>query len=228
VKKILVAAFCLLVSVAGADPLWEKAVAIYGSHLNNRPKPVKTYMLMETGVPGGESSKNEVFEEYKFEGDQAFRKVLKVLKDGAEMPIPPEAAEKWHPVDPSKPDKKSDYNGMDQIFMQDRQDKVKFEKTGNSKTIFDKACQEYSFTLEQERNGKMETVVGKTYLEETTGAPYEIRRHNTSEFMKGSPDSFVSYSYDGEKLYPRHFMLVLEMNLFGNKKFIKTEAKLDY
>lgn len=227
-KKILVAAFCLLVSVAGADPLWEKAMAIYESHLADKPAPAKAYRLMESGVPGGASSKNEIWEEFKYEGDKAFRRVLKIMKDGVEAPKPEGADEQWYSIDLSKPDKSQDYKGLDQIFIREKQDKVKFEKTGNSKTIFDKVCQEYSFTLEQDRNGKKDLVTGKTYLETETGAPHEIRRHNTSIFMKGSPDSYVSFSYDGKRLYTRYVLLIMEMNLFGNKKFIKTEAKLDY
>ena len=226
-KKIITIFILLFAVTVNADPLWEKAVDIYGKHLNNKPDVYKAYILLESGTSGGSSS-NEVCEEYKFEGDQAFRKVLKVKKNGADVPIPAEAQDKWFPVNKSQKDSKSDYKGLDEIFFAGSRNKVTYKKTGKNKTIYGRSCAEYDFTMNRSSEGKSETVTGKAYIDSATGAPYEIRRHNTSQYMKGSPDSYVQFSYDGNYLYPRYFILIMNINLFGQQKNMTTEVKLDY
>ncbi len=226
-KKILIIFILLSAVTVKADPLWNKAVDIYGKHLNNKANVYKAYILLESGASGGTSS-NEVWEEYKFEDGQAFRKVLRVKKNGADIAIPAEAQEKWFPVNKSQKDSKSDYKGLDEIFFAGSQNSVTYKKTGKSKTIYGKSCTEYNFTMTRNSDGKSETLTGKAYLDSGTGAPYEIRRHNTSQYMKGSPDSYIQFSYDGNYLYPRYFILIMNINLFGQQKNMTTEIKLDY
>jgi len=229
VKRFLVLCLFFLAASAGADPLWNNAIDIYESYNVNKPTPKKSYRLMETGVPGGKMSSNEIWEEYKTEGEQVFRKVIKIAKNGVETPLPEKAGEKWFPIDKSKPDPNKDYKGLDQIFMRDQQKNVKFKKTGQTKTLDDKVCDEYSFEIKATRkSGKEELVIGKTYLEQKTGAPLEIRRENTSILLKGSPDSFIRFAYDGKNLSAIHFLLAIQMNFFGKQSIMKSEAKLEY
>lgn len=228
-KRLIVLFLCFLSVTAGADPLWNNAIDIYENYNGNKPTPKKSYRLMESGVPGGKMSSNEIWEEYKTEGEQVFRKVLKIAKNGVEAPLPEKAGNTWFPIDKSKPDPNKDYKGLDQIFIRDQQNNVKFEKTGQTKTLDGKVCDEYSFEIEATRkSGKKELVKGKTYLDQKTGAPLEIRRENTSILLKGSPDSFIRFSYDGENLSATHFLLAIQMNFFGKQSIMKSEAKLEY
>ena len=223
-KKILTIFILLFAVAVNADPLWNKAVDIYGKHIDNQPDVYKAYILMGSG----DTKASEIWEEYKSEGGKYFRKVLKVKKNGADVPIPAQAQDKWFPVTNSKKDNKGEYKGLGEIFMARSQNVVTYEKTGKSKTVYGVSCAEYNFTFQKKRNGKIESVTGKAYLDEATGAPYEIRRHNTSIYMKGSPDSYVQFSYDGNYLYPRHFMLIMNINFMGRKSNMITEVKMDY
>ncbi len=227
-KRLFLLLMILISVTANADPLWEKAIQVYGKHLSNKPVLKKAYLLLESSIPGGQSNKNEVWEEYKVENGNQFRKVIKVAKNGVEAPIPEEAKTKWFPVDQKKPDKKKDYNGLDEIFYADKQQNVTYKSTGKTKEFEGKKCQEYSFSYKKTHRKKPETVNGLTYLDEATGAPYQIRRHNNSAFMKGSPDSFITFSYDGKYLYTKHVMLIMNLNFFGQKKNLKTEVKMEY
>jgi hypothetical protein len=112
-KKILTIFILLFAVTVNADPLWNKAVDIYGKHIDNQPDVYKAYILMGSGG----SKASEIWEEYKSEGGKYFRKVLKVKKNGADVPIPAEARDKWFPVTKSKKDKKDEYKGLGEIFM---------------------------------------------------------------------------------------------------------------
>jgi len=223
-KKILLVFILFCAVTVNADPLWNKAVDIYGRHIDNHPDVYKAYILMGSGG----SNSSEIWEEYKSEGGEYFRKVLKVKKNGVDVPIPAEAQDKWFPVTNSKKDNKGEYKGLGEIFMARSQNVVAYNKTGKSKIIYGISCAEYNFTFKKNRNGKIETVTGKAYLDMATGAPYEIRRHNTSQYMKGSPDSYVQFSYDGNYLYPRYFILIMNINFMGQQSNMTTEVKMDY
>jgi hypothetical protein len=212
-----------------ADNLWNKAVDIYGKYLNNRPNPHKTYLLMEAGGSKGINNSNEIWEEYKFENSKAFRKILKMKKNGIEIEIPENAKDKWLPVDGKTKDIKSDYKGMDKIFFKENQNDVKLKKTGNTKTIYKKECIEYSYELKQLENNKNSYLKGNVYLDKNTGAPYEITRIVDGQMtVKNHPEQFVKFSYDGISLYPRHLYLYFEINMFGKISTTKVEAKLEY
>lgn len=228
-KKLNFIFICLLIYVPlSGDDLWNKAMSIYSKHHQAKPLPKKSYRLMESGVPGQQASSNEMWEEFRYEGEKIFRRVLRVKKNGQEVPIPDQAKDKWYPMKPNEKKEKNDYKGIDAIFFADRQKDVSFKKTGKSKNILGRTCFEYSFSLKKMRKGKVEKKRGKTYLEKESGAPCEIRLHNTGNYTKGSPDSFIVFSYDGAVLYPVHIMLNIHMNFLGKQKNLKVEAKMDY
>lgn len=226
-KLFIVIFFILSTACIHADELWQKAITIYEHHLQHKPNPDKGYILFETGASNSTNS-NEVWEEYKYENNKSFRKILKINKNGIDQPIPSENQDKWYEVTDKKKDEKTDYKGIDEIFFSNKQHNVTYKKTGNSKIIFGKVCQEYSFVMKKNTRGKPEEVVGNAYIDTDTGAPYEIRRTNTSAYMKGTPDSFVTFSYDGQFLYTRHVLLIMNINFMGKQQKIKTEVRLDY
>lgn len=227
-KTAVLLIFLSLSASVYADALWDSAVSIYGKNRDNKPNPKSAYILMESGAPGGKSSKNEVWEEYKYESGKPYHRILKVMKNGVEQPIPDAAKDKWSPVKDKKSAKKEDYKSIADIFYSPQQKNVKYQRTGKSKTVYGKNCIEYSFIFMKNSKGKKETTLGKAYLDDETGAPYEIRRHNTSRYMKGSPDSFVMFTYDGKTLYPVHALLIMNINFFGKKLDMKTECKMEY
>jgi len=228
VKIAAMTALILFTSTLYADSLWDSAVSIYGKNRDSKPNPKSAYILMESGAPGKKSNSNEVWEEYKYEGGKPYRRIIKVMKNGAEQPIPEQAKGRWSPLTNKKSEKKEDYKSIADIFYSPQQKNVTYQRTGKSKTVYGKKCVEYSFTFIKHRKGKKVTTLGKAYLEEGTGAPLEIRRVNTSAYMKGTPDSFVMFTYDGKILYPMHALLIMNIDFLGQKMNMKSECKMEY